>query len=416
MNKFARYIVYTFLALIYSCTNEPPTEDPEGPIETIGEPENEDYYFLINDAGKNKVYLMDKGEKNIFEWELESGIGNDCYLMKNGQLLAILQADDPKIDFGGFGGKIQIINSDFSVDWEYIISDENKIAHHDIEMLPNGNILVLVWIKKTALQAKEAGFQENYPIYTESIWEINPENNEIVWKWNSWDHLIQDFDSTKNNFGDISSRPHKIDLNYSLVSNGDIMHANGLDYDPENDLIYVSVNFFSEVWVIDHSTSTSQAAGESGGNYGKGGDLVYRFGNPEAYKNSVGTRLFYHNHYPNLIKKNGETRMLLFMNGYETQKSTVFEFDLSELPPLKPNANNEPPILWRYTHPELFSSKVSGAELLSNDNILITIGTYGIWEVNRNKDVLWKYESDGFYWRTYPYLKESEAINNLNFQ
>ena len=30
------------------------------------------------------------------------------------------------------------------------------------------------------------------------------------------------------------------------------MHANGLYYDPERDVIFVSVNFYSEVWVVPH--------------------------------------------------------------------------------------------------------------------------------------------------------------------
>ena len=35
------------------------------------------------------------------------------------------------------------------------------------------------------------------------------------------------------------------------------MHANGLDYDPINDVIYLSVNYYDEIWVIDHSTTTA---------------------------------------------------------------------------------------------------------------------------------------------------------------
>ncbi len=415
MLKQSSFLMLLFLFLSLGCSQNSIDDEVEDDLD-LENREITDHYFLINDAESNRVFLIDKSEKNIFEWNLNSGIGNDCFLMENGKLLALLQADDPSIDFGGYGGKIQIINPDHTIDWEYIISDENQIAHHDIEMLPNGNILALVWDKKTAYEAKEAGFMGDYAIYPEKILEIDPTTDQIVWEWNSWDHLIQDYDKTKDNFGEISSNPSKIDINYSLVANGDIMHANGLDYDPEEDLIYLSVNFFNEVWVIDHSTTTEIAKKDFGGRHNKGGDLVYRFGNPEAYQNEGGQRLFYNNHYPNIITENGRKKMLIFMNGYLDEQSKVYEFDLENLPELKENADNEPELLWEFTDPNLYSSKVSGAELLSNGNILITIGVTGIWEVNREGTILWKYEDEGFFWRTYPYHKDSKAIINLGIE
>ena len=48
--------------------------------------------------------------------------------------------------------------------------------------------------------------------------------------------------------------------------------------------IMLSVFEFSELWVIDHSTKTAEAAIHEGGRSGKGGDLLYRWGNPRAYR------------------------------------------------------------------------------------------------------------------------------------
>lgn len=46
--------------------------------------------------------------------------------------------------------------------------------------------------------------------------------------------------------------------------------------------LYAQLNS-SAVCLIDHSTTTEEAAGHSGGNSGMGGDLLYRWGNPQTY-------------------------------------------------------------------------------------------------------------------------------------
>ena len=60
----------------------------------------------------------------------------------------------------------------------------------------------------------------------------------------------------------VTEHPEKIDLNYHENENGDLMHANGLYYDPKRDVIFVSVNFYSEVWVIPHQFDTIKSKTE----------------------------------------------------------------------------------------------------------------------------------------------------------
>ena len=281
-------------------------------------------------------------------------------------------------------------------------------------MLPKGNVIILVWLKKTGGEAIQEGFKFDYEIYPESGLELDPSRMEIVWEWHSWDHLIQEYDESKNNFGKVSENPGKININYNPNQSGDIMHANAISYDSKNDLIYLSINFFSEIWVIDHSTTTEEAKTGVGGKQNKGGDLVYRFGNPLAYNNTVAERLFYNQHHPNLEINEDENTMLLFMNGNTLGQSTVYEFSLPNQLLLEPNKNNEPEVIWEFTHPDLYSQKVSGAEKLPNGNILITEGDYGAWEVNRNGEIVWKFKGDGFFWRIYPYTKGSAALSHFN--
>ena len=46
--------------------------------------------LLVNDAGNNRVYLMDHFADIKHEWNLEFGIGNDAYLMDNGNFIALV--------------------------------------------------------------------------------------------------------------------------------------------------------------------------------------------------------------------------------------------------------------------------------------------------------------------------------------
>ncbi len=443
INKiFIKFLFIFIIVFSYSCSNDdesaPITEEIEvidpitvnnpiigetGKIIALDDKKIAKGYILINDIENARVYLMDKLNATIkHEWTLTSRLGNDVVLLNNGKLLASLKDENSFYSIGGYGGKIQIINPDSSIDWEFNYSNEQYLSHHDIELLPNGNILVMAWKIKTILEGEEAGYDISNPneiLMPESVIEINPETKEIVWEWDSWDHLVQNHDSTKNNFGDINENPQLIDINYHYDDRGDIMHANGMDYDPSTDLIYLSVNFYSEIWVIDHSTTTAQAATHQGGNFNKGGDLVYRFGNPTTYKNTVGQRLFYNNHFPNILVDGeiGAGNMLMYMNGNipENEQSKVYELNLPENLTLSPDQDNEPKIIWEFTDAELYSPLVSGAVRLANGNTLITEGAFGFWEVNNNKEVVWKFDGNsGLYWRGYHYDYNDPGVINLD--
>ena len=312
---------------------------------------------------------------------------------------------------------VRLIEPNGDITWEYELNTNNEILHHDAERLPNGNILLIIWERIDTLSLEQLGGDYTSDIFTEKIIEINPSTNDIVWQWRSIEHTIQDFNSNATNFGDISQNPNRIDINYnSNLSDGDIMHSNGFDYDVEKDVIYLSINFYNEVWVIDHSTSTQEAAGTSGGNYNKGGDLVYRFGNPLTYNNTEGDVLFDRNHFPNILENNelGAGNILIYVNGNSIAQSTVYELDIPSDFSLLPNTNNEPSIIWSFTDENLFSNKISGAVRLKNGNTLICEGDFGYWEVTTNGEVVWKYNGLGTsFWRGYAYDLDAPGLSQL---
>lgn len=283
-------------------------------------------------------------------------------------------------------------------------------------MLPSGNILIMAWERILAEEAKAMGIDVTFDVFTESLIEVDPNTNEIVWEWHTKDHIIQDTDSDLPNFGIVKDNPQLINHNYNIREDGDLMHANGIDYDLNKDLIYLSVNFYNEVWVIDHSTTTIEASSHEGGNYNKGGDLIYRFGNPEAYNNTFGTRLFDNNHFPNFLESDepGAGNILVFNNNTAEGQSIVHEFKMPNDFQLNPDSNNEPEEVWRFTDSALFNSRISGAVRLKNGNTLICEGDYGFWEVTPEKEVVWKYNGSGRFWRAYNYFLTDSEIINLN--
>lgn len=379
----------------------------------------DDNYLLVIENGGNKSYLINKQGEKLFSWNFDDNLGNDLELLESGELLGIFKDNARPFTFGGGSGKVKLFNLDGTLKWEYTIADNNYLAHHDVEILPNGNILMIVWERITVLQAQQFGVDTNVDIFPEKLVEVNPDTNQIVWEWRSWDRLIQEADSSLFNYGIVNQNPRKINFNYnSLQNNSDFMHANAIDYDANKDVIHMSVNYYSEVWVIDHSTTTTQASSSFGGDYNVGGDLVYRYGNPTAYNNTIGDRLFNRNHYVNILEDEieGNGNILIFINEYNNlNQSIVYELKLPENLTLMPNINNEPTIVWSFTDPDLYSDKFSGAVRLDNGNTLICEGDYGYWEVTENGEVVWKYNGiDNLtFWRGYDYNKNSPAIINI---
>ena len=363
--------------------------------------------FAIENGGK-EAHIINKSGRKLKTFVFNKRLGNDIELMPDGTLLGIFKPEDElEFSFGGYGGILSKLDTDAKPIWEYRIANSNELAHHDLVQLPNKNILTLVWERISKEDAQENGVDINHDIFTEKIVEINPITDTVVWEWRSWNHIVQERFPEKLNYGDLSQMPNKININYNLQENGDFMHANAITYDTINDLIFISVNYFSEVWVIDHSVSNEGTASDSGGNFNVGGDLVYRFGNPTTYE-GLDERLFFNNHHVSFSTPDNKN-ILIFNNGSNVSQSTVFELKLPDELILEPDLNNQPMIHWEYTNTDLYYPRISGAVRLSNGNTLICEGDYGFWEITQEKKIVWKYNGQGqTFWRAYPIYNSIE--------
>ena len=356
---------------------------------------DKDNLFIIENGGNN-AYLIDKGGSVIDSWEFDLKLGNDLELLNDGSVIGIFKPIETVFSFGGYGGIIRKYDPQKNLLWEYELNNENYLLHHDFEILPNGNLIILAWERITAEEANNNGIPRLTDIYAEYLIEVNMSTNEIVWDWRSWDHRIQNLDPNAPFYGDIFEHKNKIDFNYNNFENGDIMHANGIAYNFNTNHIYISVNFYDEIWVIDHGISPEETSSEKG-------DLLYRFGNLSPYKGGD-AKIFDRNHHPNFILNDVGSigNLMVFVNGNSKLKSSIMEIKIPD--EFYDESNNFiiPEIVWQYENEELFYGKISGAVRLPNGNTLICEGDYGYWEVTNEKDVVWKYHSEGkTFWRGY---------------
>jgi len=364
------------------------------------------------------TYLIHNDGLLVHSWAASDPVGLMAYLLENGHLLRATRIEPPHPNFGniaGRGGRVEEYDWDGTLLWQFDWSDADHLAHHDIEPLPGGNVLLIAFDQMPQAEALAAGRDPaDAPaggIRLESIVEVEPTppvGGTIVWEWHARDHLIQDLDPTKANFGVVEDHPELIDFNYNDQRN--LFHFNGIAYNEQLDQIVVSSRALSEVWVIDHSTTTAEAAGHSGGDHDRGGDLLYRWGNPLVYRRgSVADQKLVGQHDPTWVagEAPGAFNLVIFNNGfnrpsglsYSSVDEIVVPLDSAGLyPALAPGEAFGPanPV-WSYQSvppEEFFSRNQGGAQRLPGGNTLICQTTQNrLFEVTQDGTLVWEYVS-----------------------
>ncbi|MCK6686042.1 MAG: aryl-sulfate sulfotransferase, partial [Thermoanaerobaculia bacterium] len=375
---------------------------------TLFSPKHYPWTYLIDNAGR----IVHTWTKSIYE------PGQSVILMENGHLMRSCMTKGPLSTGGGEGGRIEEYDWEGNLVWELDWSTAQYMQHHDFRLLPNGNVLLLAVEKKTVEEALAAGFNpanfqpeittKGYlvPDYVVEIQPTRPKGGKVVWEWHVWDHLVQDYSSSKANYGNPAAYPERVDP----AGDGKKIpsfwnHMNAIYYNAAFDQIALSVRNNSEVWVIDHSTTTAEAASHSGGKRGKGGDLLYRWGNPIMYRaGTAADQKLYQQHDTRWVDLDcpGAGNMTAFNNGLGRNYSTIGEWT----PPVDAEGNyaktaGQPfgpkDFTWSYkaTPPtSLYAEAISSAQRLPNGNTLICDGTHGTFlEVTTAGETVWKYVS-----------------------
>ncbi len=376
-------------------------------------------YVLFAPISSDTTYLIDKCGYLVHTWASKQHPALYASLSTDGSLLRPGANHNKVFNSDGNGGLINKYDWNGNLIWTYTLSSDTDCQHHDIIELPNGNILVHAWELKTLTQALAAGrnpaYLDTVSLWSEKLIEIQPTGSSggnIVWEWHAWDHLIQDYDATKANYGVVAQHPELLNLNYTgsafnLANVSDWLHCNAIDYNASFDQIILNSHNLSEVWVIDHSTSTAQAASHSGGKYGKGGDFLYRWGNPAAYDaGTSANQVLYGDHNPHWIDSglNGAGNIMVFNNGLG--RPTGGNYSQVEIfaPPVNSSGAYSytagqsylpDSSYWTYESTpstNFYSQNISGAQSLSNGDIMVCEGDSGIFfEINAAKKIVWRY-------------------------
>ena len=428
--KMKSYIYSLILICsLFSCSNtddNPIIEEEEEititipPSNTLGAlvVTNDAYNGLTLFSSNKNSYLINNCGQVINKWNSNYDRGGDVYLYPDGSILRAGKIDNNDISFGGIGGIIEKFDWEGNLTWSYTYSSSTFSQHHDLQLLPNGNILILALERKTEAEAILAGrdpqFINEGELYTEQVIEIVPMGTNqasIVWEWDAWDHLTQDFDNTKQNYGSVEDNPQLLDINYipNGVGKRDWLHFNSMQYNEDLDQIIMNSQSLGEFYIIDHSTSMAESSSHSGGNRDKGGDFLYRWGNPRVFKSgSEQDQKLFGAHFPHFIPDiyTDGGKILIFNNGLG--RSANFSTVNIINPPLTVNGNytmSNPgdsflpnDFDWTYIDPidplNFYSRIISSAQRLPNGNTLICEGTRGhFFEIDPSSNVVWRYKN-----------------------
>ena len=420
----------------------------QGTSQTVGTLQNDESslqgYTFFSPFSGTKAWMVDNCGQLINSWDRGTHPGLAAYFLENGLMMRTYKADleGPFTSASNAGG-LELVDWNNNTVWHYEWNTPTALSHHDAVFMPNGNILMLTWELVYADELIEMGRDPNEIavegyMWSEKIVEVEPVGSNdinIIWQWEIKDHYIQDFDTSKQNYGVVSEHPELFNINLpdlnSSNSNAtrDWNHFNSIDYNESLDQVLVSVRNSDEIWIIDHSTTTAEAASHEGGRYGKGGDILYRWGNSSAYERAeINAQKLFGQHGVHWIKDDltEAGKIMIFNNGNgrpERDYSTIEiltppqdangGYIISDPNPFGPD---EPE--WIYgdqVGEDFYSPFLSNAQRLVNGNTLINSGSSGrIFEVDADRNTVWQYEIPLF--ADFPATQGGNINNNSNFR
>jgi len=358
-------------------------------------------YTLIYPHNQPKAILLNNCGEIVHQWEDDNDFrpGNTAYLLESGDLIKAkrhLDFSNDSIWGGGAGAIVEGRSWDNQLLWSFELNNEKFRLHHDIEVLPNGNVLLLAWESITEEEAIDLGRDPTLirfgELWGEKILEYDPGLDSVVWEWRVFDNVIQEYDSTKLNYGPVCEHPEKIDINRE-TTNGreDWLHTNSIDYNPITDEILLDVPFLSELWVFKRGT--------------KDEGLTFRWGNPANYCGQESDQKLFNPHdghwnFDFLDESDFRYgKIAVFNNRYSINSSAahlIDPYDENGAYYFSGDEFGPEEFLATYIYPSqdsILSASLSSIRSLPGGNTLLVYGKFGlVVELTSDNDIVWEYK------------------------
>ena len=307
---------------------------------------------LYTTFGAERTNLIDLEGNVVHTWSPPSPLKPYYGFMRdNGNLSLRCQSGEEKWQNGGASATIVELDWEGNVIWRY----DNPVIHHDHEILRNGNTMVIGWEPLTTeISAKIKGGSiapgdDDHEVLSDYLQELAPDGS-TVWEWHGSEHL---------------DPAHEIICPFE--GRHEWTHCNGVTELRDGNLL-LSFRQTSTILIIEKIT----------------GNVIWRFGPGE----------FSHQHNPTQLE-NGN--FLVFDNGEHRIRGSSH----SRVVELNPETSE---IVWQYRGDpplSLFSTGISGAQRLPNNNTLICDGRTGrLVEVTTDGEIVWEFMNpESFPWR-----------------
>lgn len=248
----------------------------------------EESLLVVPDYGKETILLDDAG-KEVLIWKSEMPNGGGARLLKNRSLLHMVNRPLQRPFTKAIsGGGLEVLDSESRVVWSFWNATSEHASCGDVLMLPNGNVLTTIVEWKSREEVIQAGrdpkLVDPNGMLIPGIMEVKPNGPTAglpVWKWSLWNHLYQLKYPEAANYSFPKPKEGCVNINLGKQKRRGWILPFELEYNEKEQLILL-ISQNQQAWVIDHSTTTAEAATDKGGRFGKGGRLLLNLAAPST--------------------------------------------------------------------------------------------------------------------------------------